>query len=202
MKTVLLRKVIGLIGLAMIGLMLAVTSGLAQNLPLAGFKFARQNASDTASGTLIKVEYVGECPGETNPVAKARFFSTKTRPAPDLRAIVKNVTFGFSGETKPFTDREYHSGDVSEGFNIQFGEQHSGRFLAVQPGENQFEYQIKRGQQVVETGEFTASFDQKTVQRSRDTVPVRRESKYCYRYKDDRCVAERTRVYYDRVCQG
>jgi hypothetical protein len=202
MKTALLRKAIGLIGFAIIGLTLAVTSGLAQNLPIAGFKFVQQNVSDAGSGTLIKVEYVGECPGETNPAARARFFSTTTRPAPDLRAIVRNVTFGFSGETQPFTDREYHSGDVSEGFNIQFGEQHSGRFLAVQPGENQFEYQIKRGQQIIENGEFTTSFDQKTVRRSRNTVSVRRESKYCYRYKDDRCVEKRTRVYYDQVCQG
>lgn len=197
-----LKKALSLIGLAVVGLTLAVTSGWAQNLPIAGFKFAQQNAATPDSGTLIKVEYVGECPGETAASARARFFSSTTRPAPELRAVIKNVTFGFSGETKPFTDREYYSGDVSEGFNIQLGEQHSGRFLAVQPGENQFEYQIKRRQQVVETGEFTASFDQKTIQRSRNTVSARRESRYCYRYKNDRCVEKRTRVYYEQVCQG
>lgn len=199
---VLSLKVLSLIGFAIVGLTLAITSGWAENLPIAGFKFAQQNAATSASGTLIKVEYVGECPGETASSAKARFFSSTTRPAPELRAVIKNVTFGFSGDTKPFTDREYYNGDVSEGFDIQFGEQHSGRFLAVQPGDNQFKYEIKRGQQIVETGEFTASFDQKTVQRSRNTIPVRRESRYCQRYKNGRCVEKRTRVYYEQTCQG
>jgi hypothetical protein len=205
MKTGLLKKAIGLIGCAMVGLMVAVTSGYAQNLPVVGFLFSGRgvgNAQQPAV-SLVGTRYTGECPGESTPSIRARFFSQTTRPAPELRAVVKNVTFGFSGETKPFTDREYFNGDVSEGFEVRFGDQHTGRFLAVQPGENQFEYEIKRGKQVIESGQFSASFDEKTIEKNRSARTVWRETKYCRKYdkKKKHCIDEDVHGYYERTCE-
>ncbi len=204
MKMTRLQKVLSLVGLAMMTLMIAVTSGYAEDLPLVGFLFDGRSKGDSRQTTisLVGIQFTGECPGELSASTKARFFSKSTRPAPQLRAIVKNVTFGFAGNQKPFTDREYFNGDVSESFKMQFSDQHQGKFLAVQPGENQFEYEIKRGQQAIESGKFSATFEEKTVEQERNTTLVWKETKYCHRYKDEKCVEEKTRGYYDRVCQG
>jgi len=204
MKTTALKKILSLIGFATVSLMTAVTIGYAQDLPLVGFLFEGRNVGDLRQTTvpLVRIRFTGECPGEFTASTKARFFSKSTRPAPELRAIVKNMTFGFAGQRKPFTDREYFSGDVSEGFEMRFGDQHEGKFLAVQPGENQFEYEIKRGQQSIETGKFSATFEERTFERERNSKLVWRETKHCRRYKDKRCVEEEIRGYYDRVCQN
>ncbi|HTL89091.1 MAG TPA: hypothetical protein VL134_06805 [Leptolyngbya sp.] len=204
MKTTVLKKILSLIGLAIVTLMVAVTSGYAQNLPLVGLLFDGRSRGDSRQTmvSLVGIQFTGECPGEQSASAKARFFSKSTRPAPELRAIVKNVTFGFAGDQKPYTDREYFSGDVSEPFVIRFGDRHQGRFLAVQPGENQFEYEIKRGQQSIESGQFAATFVERTIEQERNTSLVRRETKTCQEYEHKRCVKEVIREYYDRVCQS
>ncbi|MGG6266050.1 hypothetical protein ACQ4M3_04330 [Leptolyngbya sp. AN03gr2] len=197
-----MKKLLGLISLAIVALMVAVKTGYAQDLPLVGLLFDGRNAGDSrqAPVSLVGIRFVGECPGELSPSTRARFFSKSTRPAPELRAVVRNTTFGFSGEQKPFTDREYFNGDVSEGFVVRFGDRHEGRFLAVRPGENQFEYEIKRGNQSIETGKFSATFDSQTVERDRSARLVWRETKYCVRYEKRRCVKEQVRGYYERTC--
>ncbi|WNZ46190.1 hypothetical protein Q2T42_00215 [Leptolyngbya boryana CZ1] len=204
MKTTFLKKVLGLFGFAVIGLMVAVTSGYAQNLPMVGFLFSGRSVGNTGQATvpLVGIRYTGECPGEQVASARSRFYSKTTRPAPELRAVIRNVTFGFPGETKPFTDREYFNGDVSEDFDIRFGDEHKGRFLAVRPGENQFEYEIKRGNQVLESGGFTASFEERTIEQNRSARNVWREKKYCRRYdkKKKRCIDEDVHGYYERTC--
>ncbi|MBD2080660.1 hypothetical protein [Leptolyngbya sp. FACHB-17] len=203
MKTA-LKKFLGLIGLLIAGLMVAVSTGYAQDLPPVGLLFGVRSIGDSRQTPvpLVGIRFTGECPGELAAATRARFFSKSTRPAPELRALVKNVTFGFAGEQKPFTDREYFSGDVSEGFEMRFGDRHEGKFLAVQPGENQFEYEIRRGQQSIETGKFSATFEEQTLEQARESKLVQRESKRCRRYKDRRCIEEEVRVYYERVCPG
>ncbi|MBW4528238.1 MAG: hypothetical protein KME18_24165 [Phormidium tanganyikae FI6-MK23] len=204
MKTTALKKILSLIGLTIISLMVAVTTGHAQEIPLVGFLLGGRAVGDSTQTpvSLVGIRFTGECPGEQVASTRARFFSKSTRPAPELRAIVKNVTFGFAGEQKPFTDREYFGGDVSERFEVRFGDRHQGKFLAVQPGENQFEYEIKRGNQSIETGKFSASFEEQTLERDRGSKLVWRETKRCRRYKEKRCVDEEVSGYYERVCQG
>ncbi len=203
MKTVALKRILSLIGFAIVGLMVVVTTGHAQDLPLMGFLFESRRAGGLdQTVALVGIRFTGECPGEQVASTRARFFSRSTRPAPELRAIVRNVTFGFAGEQKPFTDREYFSGDVSEGFEMRFGDRHEGKFLAVQPGENQFEYEIKRGQQLIEAGKISATFEARTSEQERDSSLVWRETKHCRRYKGRRCIEEEIRGYYDRVCQN
>lgn len=204
MKTTFLKRALGLFGFAVIGLMVAVTSGYAQDLPVVGFLFSGRSVGSTGQATvpLVGIRYTGECPGQQVASTRSRFYSKTTRPAPELRAVIRNVTFGFSGETKPFTDREYFNGDVSEDFDIRFGDEHKGRFLAVRPGENQFEYEIKRGNQVLESGGFIASFEERTIEQNRSARNVWREKKYCRRYdkKKKRCIDEDVSGYYERTC--
>jgi hypothetical protein len=116
---------------------------------------------------LIGTNFVGQCPALDAPEGDARFFSKTKMPADNLRLIIKNVTFGFAGSEKPNTNREYYIGDTSEGFNVRFGDSHNGRYLAVKPGNNQFEYVIKDRDTIVDSGDFSIVFDKKinTVQR-------------------------------------
>lgn len=197
-----MKRILGLISLAIVALMIAVNTGYAQDLPLVGFLFDGRSTGDSRQTTvsLVGIRFTGECPGELSPSTRARFFSKSTPPAPELRAVVRNTTFGFSGEQRPFTDREYFNGDVSEGFVVRFGDRHEGKFLAVRPGENQFEYEIRRGKQSIETGKFSATFDSRTFEQARDARLVWRETKHCVRYEKRRCVKEEVSGYYERTC--
>jgi internalin A len=136
-----------------------------------GLLFQGKNlpASDEAQDTifLVGTNFVGRCPAFDAYEGDAKFFSRTMKPADNLRVIIRNITFGFSGNEKPYTDREYYSGDLSEGFNVRFGDSNSNRYLAVKSGENKFEYIIKNRDTVIDTGEFLINFDKKfsTVQR-------------------------------------
>jgi hypothetical protein len=83
---------------------------------------------------------------------KARFVSNKTLPAPGLRVIVRNLSIG--GNTIPYTDREYEDNRFSEKFYIFPYNEHRMKYLAVTKGDNRMSYEIKRGNQVLESGEF------------------------------------------------
>jgi hypothetical protein len=87
---------------------------------------------------------------------KGWFVSEKTPPSPGLRVVVRNMSLSKTSEPIPYSDREYDKGSRSEGFVAGLETEHQSRFLALQPGVNQFTYEIKRGEQVIETGQFTA----------------------------------------------
>lgn len=110
---------------------------------------------------LVGTKFVGPCPAFDVHEGNARFFSKTKKPADNLRVIVRNVTFGFSGNEKPNIDREYYNGDASEEFNVRFGDSHSSKYLAVKPGLNKFEYVIKDGDTIVDSGEFSIKIDTK-----------------------------------------
>lgn len=108
-------------------------------------------------------------PYTTPGVAKARFISKTVLPASGLRVAIRNTTSGIDQTLSPYTDREYTQGDHSEGFVVKQAVVHSSRYLAVIPGRNTFNYQIKRGDTVVESGSFTAMM---TVKARADKQPV------------------------------
>jgi hypothetical protein len=87
---------------------------------------------------------------------KGWFVSERTPPSPGLRVMVRNMSLKETSEPTPYTDREYDKGSRSEGFVAGLETEHQSRFLALQPGVNQFAYEIKRGEQVIESGQFTA----------------------------------------------
>jgi hypothetical protein len=91
---------------------------------------------------------------------RGSFVSPTTPPAPGLRVVVRNASFGSALEQMPYTDREYNAGVRSEGFVGRLGTAHSSKFLALQLGANPFIYEIKRGSQVIESGQFTSTITQ------------------------------------------
>lgn len=95
------------------------------------------------------------------PAGRAVFIS-KTMPAPGLRVVIRNVTPGIDQNPSPYTDREYDKAPTSEGFKVNVGTAHSGRYLAVREGKNDFSYEIKQANSVIESGSFTATIERQT----------------------------------------
>jgi hypothetical protein len=119
-----------------------------------GWEFAE--TPELNKGSIKEIEYEGECPGRESGVKKAWFTSTKTPPAPKRRVVVKNVTRGVESNPYPYTDREYEKGRSSEKTEMAFGTNHRGSYLSVIDGENQFEYEIKENNKVIDSGSFTS----------------------------------------------
>jgi hypothetical protein len=142
---------------------------------------------------LVEKRYTGQCGGNSEPEAVAKFYSKTRKPASGLRVIVRNITFGFSGDIRPNTDREYYNGDISEGFLIKYGDHHSVRYLAVQPGNNEFDYVIKSGQNILESGKFSVKFDRKITTEYRQSRPV--VESYCAYYHRGHCVFQTRTVF-------
>jgi hypothetical protein len=91
-------------------------------------------------------------PGQT----RARFLSSTVPPASGLRVVIHNTTSGIDRNLSPYTDREYAQGNFSEYFSVGEDTAHNSRYLAVIPGPNTFTYQIKRSNEIIESGTFTA----------------------------------------------
>jgi hypothetical protein len=103
-------------------------------------------------------------PYTTPGAAKARFISRTLSPGAGLRVTIRNTTSGIDQKTlSPYTDREYNQGDRSEAFTVQQDTSHSSRYFAVTPGLNTLTYQIKRNDEVVESGTFTTVMTLETV---------------------------------------
>ncbi|WP_333411067.1 hypothetical protein [Microcoleus sp. T2B6] len=92
---------------------------------------------------------------------RAAFISQTTPPAPGLRVTIRNVTPGLDRNPSPYTDRGYDKAPMSQGFKVSFDITHKGSYLAVQPGNNDFSYEIKRGNTIIESGTFTARIDRR-----------------------------------------
>ncbi|NET36632.1 MAG: hypothetical protein F6K19_32155 [Cyanothece sp. SIO1E1] len=122
--------------------------------PEIGWEFLGSQALNSAS--ISEVQYEGECPDTDTSYREARFTSSETPPAPGRRVIIRNVTRGVASDPFPYTDREYEEGRSSEPTRMTFGAKHSRRRLHVLEGENEFEYEIKQGEQVLDSGSFTA----------------------------------------------
>ncbi|NJR52357.1 MAG: hypothetical protein HC780_25060 [Leptolyngbyaceae cyanobacterium CSU_1_3] len=136
-----------------------------------GFEFPGSRELNQAAVT--EVEYDGECPGKESPTTEAKFSSTKTPPAAGRRVTVRNVTRGVTSDPYPYTNREYHQGRSSESTRIALGAKHDGKQLRVLEGENQFEYEIKQGDRVIDSGTFTAMFEKIVDVQRRDAVASR-----------------------------
>jgi hypothetical protein len=95
----------------------------------------------------------------------AWFMSKKTPPAAGLRVMIRNLSLNLSLQQQlgqmPYTDREYDKAPHSEQFTVaENNGTHQNKFLAVKLGTNDFSYEIKRGEQVLESGTFTTQFSQ------------------------------------------
>jgi hypothetical protein len=109
------------------------------------------------------------------------FQSAKTLPAEGLRVIIQNPSVNNVADQIPYTDRAYDQGGRSQDFIAALGTKHKLKFLALKTGENQMTYQIKRGNQVVESGEFVVTIgiayqdvtNTQTIARSKENLPCR-----------------------------
>jgi hypothetical protein len=118
---------------------------------------------------------------------KGWFISEKTPPSPGLRVVVRNMSLKETSKPIPYSDREYDKGSRSEGFVAGLETEHQSRFFALQPGVNQFTYEIKRGDQVMETGQFTANITHQVKDISiTKTHGPRQESLPCEHKHDDK----------------
>jgi hypothetical protein len=91
------------------------------------------------------------------PKVTAYFLSSKTPPAPGLRVVIQNQTVGSA--TLPYTDREYDQGNRSQSFVVSPGDTHKSKYLSLLAGDNRMTYQIKRGDRVIDSGEFMVKLD-------------------------------------------
>ncbi len=133
-----------------------------------GWEFRGSRELNQAS--ITETQYEGECPGTDSSYQEAQFSSSKTPPAPGRRVIVRNVTRGVASDPYPFTDREYDEGRASETTRMAFGTNHSGRRLHVLEGENNFEYEIRERNRVIDSGSFTAVIEKLTDVKRRDAT--------------------------------
>ncbi|EGK90673.1 hypothetical protein D0A34_12180 [Microcoleus vaginatus PCC 9802] len=139
-------------------LTLAAFTVSAQQTNNAQFRVKNENTFNINLIQFKRVEYVGTCAGTviTPDSQSARFASSKTPPAPNRRVMIKNVTDGMESNPYPYTDRSYNKGEFSEDFGFKLGNSHKTRTFSVLEGENNFLYEIKENDQVIEQGSLTA----------------------------------------------
>lgn len=201
--------------LTMTAFMLSALPGVAQSLPSATSAsiFAQGTAAITQKeaglefegfgtpnvGTIVDTVYHGECPGEKQGNLKARFYSTATPPAPGRRVVVRNVSRGLTGDTAPFTDRDYSKGNASETTSVELATKHQLTHFSMLEGTNNLEYEIKQSDStVVERGSFTAQLSRDEKSRTRNAICS--DEKYCRDSENtplDKCenVSTRSRCY-------
>jgi len=135
--------------------------------PQIGFRFQQSEEFNMGviTTSVTQDNYSGGCQSYSTTEeigGQAVFISSTMPPAPGLRVALRNVTPRIDQNPSPYTDREYDKAPNSEGFKVSLGTIHTGRYLAVQPGQNHFYYEIKSGNTIIESGTFNVRIDQKT----------------------------------------
>jgi hypothetical protein len=126
--------------------------------------------------------YVGDCPGGGVGRITAVFRSATTAPADKLEVEIRNVTAGIDDDPYPNIERNYDEGSASDRADMGFSADQirvfiGRRTMAVMPGLNQFEYEIKDGDRVVEQGEFATRIVPMPIVRERSSQ--QRTEQYC-----------------------
>jgi hypothetical protein len=192
-------------GIAILGIGAILTTGLLPSIaytPEVGLEIEGSRTLNQAK--IVDTNYVGDCPGVDLGKVKGRFLSTATPPAPGQRVVIRNVTRGMIGDQAPFTNRNYSEGKGSETTTIAFGTQHALKTLSVLDGVNDFEYEIRQGEQVVNKGQFSAEFERS--QRTQERQASCSQKTYCASYRDkprrdDKKPGDRKRDDSERECR-
>ncbi len=128
-----------------------------------GLRFGAQSQLNQAE--FLVTEYSGDCAGIQTSELAASFISEKTPPAPYRRVLIRNITRGIIANPYPYTDREYDERrPSSETARTSLGSTHNGKYFNLMEGENEFEYEIKERDRVIDSGKFSAQIV-KTLQR-------------------------------------
>jgi len=129
--------------------------------------------NDEYSFTYYK--YTGDCPGSWYGSWENVSFRSQTTPPGEFQRVkITNTSTG------GYTNREYDERrGRSEPFEMRWLGRHSNKYLAVQTGSNDFEYEIShRHQGVIETGSFRINVNSKTKTEERDFKAMQR-LEYC-----------------------
>ncbi len=163
--------------------------------------FVVDGQSELNAASITDIEYRGECPGKQAGTVPARFMSATTPPAPGRRVVVRNVSLGVRDNPFPFTDRDYSQGRSSEATLMSYGTKQELRTFSVIPGVNNFEYEIKQGDRVIDKGNFQATiqFQQDVERRWADCD----REQYCKNGKSlDKCEDRDLRYRTKCTCPG
>lgn len=163
--------------------------------------FIVDGQSELNMASITDIEYRGECPGKKAGTVPARFMSSATPPAPGRRVVVRNVSLGVRDNPFPFTDRDYSQGRSSEATLMSYGTKQELRTLSVIPGVNNFEYEIRQGDRVIDKGNFQSTIQfQKDIERR--WADCNREQ-YCTSGKSlDKCEDRNLRYRTKCTCPG
>jgi hypothetical protein len=133
----------------------AQTQPTSNDTPSVGLRFGGQSPLNQAK--FLVTEYFGDCQGTQISELEASFISDKTPPAPYRRVIIRNVTQGVSANPYPYTDREYDERrPTSEIARASLGNTHDRRRFNLVEGNNEFQYEIKERDRVIDSGKFSA----------------------------------------------
>jgi hypothetical protein len=133
----------------------AQTQSVLNPTPAVGLRFGGRSPLNQAN--FLITEYFGDCQGTQISELEASFISEKTPPAPYRRVIIRNVTQGVSASPYPYTDREYDERrPSSETARTALGNTHDRRRFNLVEGNNEFEYEIKERDRVIDSGKFSA----------------------------------------------
>lgn len=107
--------------------------------------------------TIVRSEYTGECPGVTETKVEAYFRTNAIEPKKGQKVIIQNLSLSSAGSRLPYTERDYDKGLYADRTYLGLSDEHRGKFLAVQEGENQFYYRVfNRDDQTISSGQFSA----------------------------------------------
>ncbi|KAM3095386.1 hypothetical protein ACKFKG_13765 [Phormidesmis sp. 146-35] len=133
----------------------AQTQSVTNPTPSVGLRFGGRSPLNQAN--FVMTEYFGDCQSTVISELEASFISEKTPPAPHRRVIIRNVTQGVSANPYPYTDREYDERrPTSETARASLGNTHDRRRFNLVEGNNEFQYEIKERNRVIDSGKFSA----------------------------------------------
>jgi hypothetical protein len=150
------------------------------NQPEVGFEIEGQSELNQIVLPLYK--YVGECPSSQIYVGKVKaWFTSSTEPPKNGRkVIIRNISRGMAPDNFPFTDRDYSKGRSSESTDITTGTQHSNRVFVVKANnKNDFEYEIRQENSVLERGQFSAFVNESSTVEEISRAKIEVDKGYC-----------------------
>ncbi|NEP01688.1 MAG: hypothetical protein F6K58_24145 [Symploca sp. SIO2E9] len=149
------------------------------------------------STSIRATQYTGECPGFEETYQEARFTSKTVPTARKRRVVIRNISIGVDSDPYPYTDREYDQGRLSEATRVRFDTHHSDRYFHVLEGKNDFEYEIKQGKVIIESGSFTAFINRDIQKQERHASLNKKRTCANSRVTLSECADIRTRESYE-----
>ncbi len=159
----------GAVAIVATSAMIAASQSQSISIPSDSVGLIFESGSSLNQAGFAVTEYFGDCEGVQTPELLASFISAKTPPAPYRRVLIRNITQGISTNPYPYTDREYDERrPSSETARTSLGDTHNGKQFNLMEGNNEFEFEIKERDRVIDSGKFSAQVIKTLQQVQRD----------------------------------